>query len=524
MADITLSSAIRDNLLSLQNTQTLTDRTQGRLSTGLKVASAVDDPVAYFQSKSLNDRATDLSTYKSGIDQGVSSLSTALQGITSVQNLVNQLKGLALNSQSATSSQIGNLVTQFNTLRTQINLLTTDTQYQGLNLIAATGSQLNISFSNLTQSNLVVNSVDITVGANGLNIGQALTANGGFAVAFSGDATARNLGGSTTNDLVSVTYAGTATTLTSGNYTFSYGGVTISFTVASAGALPSQGNFTSTQSFTVGQTLNFATLYTGAYDARTAVTGNTINGNAIAVEYGAGTQNGASLSGGTVLTVDFNGLTGSTLASGTYTFLFNGVTMSFLVGSAGMTASSATFSATQSFLNGSAITFTISTSVVATDFSAGYLIMAANASGYGVSYANVTNGVYYVGNSSLAGTTIYGGQVSSTINVTGVTGQLYLDSNLAGEVNSVVTQLSNNLSVLRAQAQSLGTNVAMLNTRLDFTNNYVNLLTGGAGKLTLADLNTEGANLLALQTRQQLGIQALSFAGQNEKSVLNIFR
>ncbi|HBM11605.1 MAG TPA: flagellin, partial [Rhodospirillaceae bacterium] len=42
----------------------------------------------------------------------------------------------------------------------------------------------------------------------------------------------------------------------------------------------------------------------------------------------------------------------------------------------------------------------------------------------------------------------------------------------------------------------------------DFTNEYVNTLQGGSDKLTLADLNEEGANLVALQTRQQLGIQS----------------
>ena len=42
--------------------------------------------------------------------------------------------------------------------------------------------------------------------------------------------------------------------------------------------------------------------------------------------------------------------------------------------------------------------------------------------------------------------------------------------------------------------------------------------------LMLADLNEEGANLLALQTRQQLGIQSLAFAGQSEQSILGLFR
>ena len=67
MSDVTLSAAVRSSLLSLQNTTDLIDRTQNRLSTGLKVASAVDDPVAFFQAKSLNDRAFDFNEKKDGI-------------------------------------------------------------------------------------------------------------------------------------------------------------------------------------------------------------------------------------------------------------------------------------------------------------------------------------------------------------------------------------------------------------------------------------------------------------------------
>ena len=80
------------------------------------------------------------------------------------------------------------------------------------------------------------------------------------------------------------------------------------------------------------------------------------------------------------------------------------------------------------------------------------------------------------------------------------------------------------LVTLRSQTQTLGSNVALLQTRLDFTEDYVNTLDAGASKLTLADLNEEGANLLALQTRQQLGISALAFAGQAEQGILGLFR
>ena len=59
-SDITLSAAVRSTLLSLISTTDLIERTQNRLSTGLKVASAIDDPVAFFQAKTLTDRAFDL--------------------------------------------------------------------------------------------------------------------------------------------------------------------------------------------------------------------------------------------------------------------------------------------------------------------------------------------------------------------------------------------------------------------------------------------------------------------------------
>ncbi len=117
-----------------------------------------------------------------------------------------------------------------------------------------------------------------------------------------------------------------------------------------------------------------------------------------------------------------------------------------------------------------------------------------------------------------------GGVGISAVKFGAVTGQFILNSGLPATTNILLNSLQADLLTLRSQAQAVGSNVALLNTRLDFTNNYVNLLTQGGGKLTLADLNEEGANLLSLQTRQQLGIQALSFAGQNERAVLSLFR
>ena len=71
MSEITLTEASRSALLQLNNTQELSGRTQGRLTTGKKVNNVLDDAVAFFQSKALSDRATDLVSRKSAMDQGV---------------------------------------------------------------------------------------------------------------------------------------------------------------------------------------------------------------------------------------------------------------------------------------------------------------------------------------------------------------------------------------------------------------------------------------------------------------------
>jgi len=88
--------------------------------------------------------------------------------------------------------------------------------------------------------------------------------------------------------------------------------------------------------------------------------------------------------------------------------------------------------------------------------------------------------------------------------------------------DSVLQGLDRTITNLRSKASNIANNASILRVRLDFTKEYVNVLQGGSDKLTLADLNEEGANIMALQTRQQLGIQALSLAGQAEQSILRL--
>jgi len=91
------------------------------------------------------------------------------------------------------------------------------------------------------------------------------------------------------------------------------------------------------------------------------------------------------------------------------------------------------------------------------------------------------------------------------------------------EINSAITALDDATSTLRSEAQKLSTNLSTITIRQDFTANMINTLQDGAGNLTNADMNEEGANMLMLQTRQQLGTTSLSLASQAAQSVLRLF-
>ncbi len=95
LSNITLSSAVRQNLLSLQDTASLLATTQGRLATGKKVNSALDNPTNFFTASGLDARASDISNLLDSIGNGVQVLQAADTGITSLSKLVDTAKSIA---------------------------------------------------------------------------------------------------------------------------------------------------------------------------------------------------------------------------------------------------------------------------------------------------------------------------------------------------------------------------------------------------------------------------------------------
>lgn len=90
-------------------------------------------------------------------------------------------------------------------------------------------------------------------------------------------------------------------------------------------------------------------------------------------------------------------------------------------------------------------------------------------------------------------------------------------------IEAALGELEAALGTLRAQSSAFGSNLSVVETRESFTNDLVNTLQVGADSLVLADTNQEGANLLALQTRQALSSTALSLSAQSDQNVLRLF-
>ena len=95
MSGIVLSASVRQNLLSLQSTADLLATTQGRLASGKKVNTALDNPTNFFTAQGLDNRASDIHNLLDGIGNGVQVLQAANTGLTSLQKLVDTAKSIA---------------------------------------------------------------------------------------------------------------------------------------------------------------------------------------------------------------------------------------------------------------------------------------------------------------------------------------------------------------------------------------------------------------------------------------------
>ena len=143
---IQLTAAMRQNLFALQNTNNLMTQTQSRLSTGLKVESALDDPVNFFAAQEHNNRANDLSFRKDAMGEAVQTIKAANNGIESISELIASAKSTAQSALSAGSTtEQSALASQFDDLLDQIDGLAADSTYKGINFLES--GTLTVTFN-----------------------------------------------------------------------------------------------------------------------------------------------------------------------------------------------------------------------------------------------------------------------------------------------------------------------------------------------------------------------------------------
>ncbi len=344
MADISLTASMRSNLLSLQQTQSLMDMTQERLSTGKKVNSAIDNPSSYYTAQSLTNRASDLSSLLDSMGQAVQTIQAANEGIEAITEFANQAKAIATSANDTSkNSEVENYMTQFDEILKQIDGIAKDSGYKGVNLLEA-GQELKVVFNEDRSSSLTVSGKDASTA--GLKL-------------------------SSSSSWIKKT-ANTAAN-----------------------------QFNVSTEYTKGA---YVTKSNGASETVYQVTSDIANSNA----------------------KDFD------------TLVKEGV-------------------------------------LVATE----YTTTSAN--------------------------------------------KFTLKTIEKAEINKSIEAVENAVSQLRNMASVFGNNYSIVEGREEFTENLINVLEEGADKLTLADMNEESANMLALQTRQQLAINSLSLASQAAQSVLSLF-
>lgn len=636
---IALTSSMRSNLLSLKNTQDLLDKTQDRLSTGYKVNSAMDNPSSYFTAQSLNSRADDLSTLLDSIGQAISTLEVADEGITTLQEFVEQAKSIA-NSARDTANVASKAVSEnvtFNSATAKTDLLT------DLVANAAAGDNFTIRLGDATTMEGTSNvSADQTLEQIGIDEdGVIEMIVGDKTYEFTFTAAASGITDATVDETTGVTKQsfGIDTTLEDFMSEVVY---TVGRKVLNAEVKEGKLTFNtldnsslvirSTADFDSGKTATAATIATattakfaaGANTNNTSVTGAsidiTVNGQVQKVDISEfiDPTTGALVAGGDTGATSLKAVVekiNSTLGSegivaqvnGTTLEIYNSnntgtkptvaVTNGALSGGDDATANAAVtegaakistnFNKVFGFDKSHTVTITEGMTVeqfrqavdglegISADFDSkghmvisgeqgddmvladsgdgnfirsllgGNVVSATNGSNERAKYAEQFDGVLdqidqlvqdtsYKGINLLNGddlTVVFNESRTSTLELKGVTfnstGLGFTASEAEWKDNANIDksldQITKATSLLRAQASEFGQNLSTVQIREDFTENMINNLQTGADKLTLADMNEEAANMLALQTRQQLGVNSLSMASQAAQSVLQLF-
>jgi len=168
MSDITLTSGIRQNLLSLQQTSADLNTTQEALATGKAVNSAADNPSAYFTSQNLTNSANSLSALLDQIGQGQQTINAATDGLTGITSLLQQALSTVQQAQQAAITTGGTT-----TGSVDVNTTGVPSASAGNLLIAVGSSTYTIAITASESASSIVAAIN---GTTGLGSSGAITA------------------------------------------------------------------------------------------------------------------------------------------------------------------------------------------------------------------------------------------------------------------------------------------------------------------------------------------------------------
>lgn len=575
---VALTASMRSNLLSLKNTQKMFDKTQDRLSTGYKVNSAMDNPSSYFTAQSLNSRADDLSSLLDSIGQAISTLQTADEGITSLQDFVEQAKSIA-NSARDTANVSASTKS---TIKFDKDALKSQKVVGEAIPNAKVGDTMVIRYGDSTKITGTTNVQEDTllsgIGLNELEAGKASIKVDGKEYQI---VTKTAAGAVTENKMVEYNYAADSVfkvvkiedSTTTGNSVYTLqdkDGNEITADVTTVADLVVGENAKASAAVTKTVTEDGkTTISTFTLTEETTDPVNAENKDAgILVKSTADLEEFAKVLETMIGSDKFS----ASIVDGNMVFATKDTTSIEITGkfkdAFGMdegvaikvegddTAESLRQKIDK--LEGIAAEFdNDGRLVIKSEQGDDMVISGALAEKLGVSGA-VTNGnneratyasqfnkvliqinelvqdTSYKGINLLKGddlTVVFNESRTSNLELKGVTfdaqGLGFTDAindwKDTDSIDTALDQITKATSLLRAQASEFGQNLSTVQIRQDFTENMINNLQTGADKLTLADMNEESANLLALQTRQQLATNSLSMANQAAQSVLSLF-
>ena len=453
---------MRSNLLSLQSTQSLMDMTQERLSTGKKVNSAIDNPSSYYTAQSLNNRADDLSALLDSMGQGVQTIKAANEAIETITSFAEQAKAIANSARDVASN---------------------------FDKYAITSEEISgaVGATAIVDSRADLSKFDLTIAED--DDAKELTV-------YLADGTSKTLTTKTANTAkeISSDLVGQLQGLGL-NASMNEDGTTISVSSTDGSAISwINGDDDSGK--------NLGTATTAAVEVNLTTAKNS-------AEVAAALNKQAGLAAAA------DGKRLSVTASGKEFHIF-GKTVDDTAALEKVGLSGSKKAGDPTVVTEERVDYAKQFNEILNQIDS-----LAKDAGY--------KGINLLQENDL--TVIFNEDRTSKIEVKGVDGsseglgmsKVENKWQKDSDIDTSISQIENAISKLRTMASDFGNNYSIVQTREDFTDNLINVLTEGADNLTLADMNEESANMLALQTRQQLAINSLSLASQASQSVLQLF-